>query len=177
MVSVLPLYAVAAENLTKPAALIRGPKPSLLGTLVPKGLNGTKNAQEGTTHHFLTGVKVGAVFVFGVELDYILKHKGRKLLYIAAAGQTSIVINTINGGGGFFLTRWGLGVGCRYNHVIRLYDENISVGIPGYSPEVVWYKEMGLNRNWYINLRAATIITKEDFWPDISFGIFLPLNR
>lgn len=135
----------------------------------------TKNPE--VIHRFLAGAKVGALFAFGLELNYMLKNSRRKILYLGAAAQTSIVLNAVNGGGGVFITNWGLGVGARYNHVFRLYDESISLGIPGYSPEVVWYKEMGPNRNWYINLRAATIITKEDFWPDISFGIFLPLNR
>jgi hypothetical protein len=128
-------------------------------------------------HHLLAGAKLGVVYVFGVELNYIWRHKERKITYLAASGQTSIVLNSINGGGGFFITGWGLGAGFRYHHLIRLYEEGDKVFLPGYAPEIVWYKEMGPQKNWYINMKAGIILNRDQKWPDISFGMFLPLSK
>jgi len=136
----------------------------------------TKNLKK-NHHHLLAGVKLGVVYAFGVEIDYIWRHMDRKMTYLSASGQTSIVLNSINGGGGIFLTRWGLGAGFRYHHLIRIYEEGDNVFLPGYSPEIVWYKEMGPQKNLYIHMKAGVILNRDQKWPDISFGIFLPLSK
>lgn len=128
-------------------------------------------------HHLLAGAKLGVVFAFGVELNYIWRHYDRKITYLAASAQTSIIINSINGGGGFFLTKWGLGAGFRYHYLIRLYEEGEKVFLQGYAPEIVWYKQMGPQKNWYMNLKAGVVLNRDQPWPDISFGIFLPLSK
>ncbi len=127
-------------------------------------------------HHVLAGAKVGLLFAFGLEINYILSNKRTNILYLAAAAQSSIIWNTVNAGGGFFLGNTGFGVGCRYNHVLWFELENSEKSSPGYEPEIVWYKKVGFNRNMYINLHGGAIITKSRVFPDVTIGFMLPLR-
>lgn len=128
-----------------------------------------------TNHNFYLGAKVGLVFVFGIELDYILQTKGINRMYLATAVQSSLIINSFNAGGGFFLGKTGVGLGCRYHHLLWFESEKDSKIQPGYGPEVIWNKTIGTR--YIVNLHAGGIITEGSFFPDISFGVFLPLNR
>lgn len=126
-------------------------------------------------HNFYLGGKLGLIYVFGIETNYILQTQGVNRLYLAGAVQTSFVVNSINAGGGFFLGKTGIGVGCRYHHLLWFESEKDSKIQPGYGPEVVWNKTIGTK--YIINLHAGGIITDGAFFPDISFGVFLPLNK
>lgn len=94
---------------------------------------------------------------------------------MAAAIQTSLVVNSANVGGGVFLGKTGIGIGCRYHHLLWFESESDSKIQPGYGPEVVWNRTIGTK--YIINLHAGGIITEGSFFPDISFGVFLPLNK
>ena len=128
-----------------------------------------------TKHNFYLGGKLGLIYVFGIETNYILQTNGMNRLYLAGAIQTSFVVNSINAGGGFFLGKTGVGIGCRYHHLLWFESEKDSKIQPGYGPEVVWNKTIGTK--YIINLHAGGIITDGAFFPDISFGVFLPLNK
>ena len=121
------------------------------------------------------GAKLGLVFVFGLELEYIFQTKNINRFYLAAAVQSSVIINSANAGGGFFLGRSGIGVGCRYHHLLWFENEKESTIQPGFGPEVVYNKTIGTK--YIINLHAGGIVTEGSFFPDISFGVFLPLNK
>ena len=126
-------------------------------------------------HNFYLGGKLGLIYLFGIETNYILQKKDINRIYLAAAIQTSLVVNSINGGGGFFLGKTGVGVGCRYHHLLWFESERDSKIQPGYGPELVWNRTIGTK--YIINLHAGGIITEGSFFPDISFGVFLPLNK
>ena len=126
-------------------------------------------------HNFYLGAKLGLVYIFGIELDYIIQSKDINRFYMAAAVQSSLIVNSINAGGGFFLGRTGVGLGCRYHHLLWFESEKDSKIQPGYGPEIVWNGRIGTK--YIINLHAGGIITKGSFFPDVSFGVFLPLNR
>jgi len=126
-------------------------------------------------HNFYLGGKLGLIYLFGIEMNYILQSHEINRVYVAAAIQTSLVVNSINAGGGLFLGKTGIGVGCRYHHLLWFESEKDSKIQPGYGPEVVWNRTIGTK--YIINLHAGGIITKGSFFPDISFGIFLPLNK
>lgn len=126
-------------------------------------------------HNFFLGGKLGLIYLFGIETNYILQTKGINRIYLAAAIQTSLVVNSANAGGGFFLGKTGIGLGCRYHHLLWFESEKDSKIQPGYGPEVVWNRTIGTK--YIINLHAGGIITEGSFFPDISFGVFLPLNK
>lgn len=126
-------------------------------------------------HNFFLGGKLGLIFVFGIEMDYIIQTHEINRVYFAAAIQSSLIINSANIGGGFFLGKTGVGLGCRYHHLLWFDIEKDSKIQPGYGPEVVWNKTIGTK--YIINLHAGGIITEGSFFPDISFGVFLPLNK
>ncbi len=129
------------------------------------------------THNLYAGAKVGAIFVVGLELNYILNSKNRQIMYLASSAQSTFVINTVNVGGGIFLGKTNLGVGCRYNRTFRIESEKHSKTGEGWAPEVVWYKAVGPNNKFLVNLHAGTIFTNDGIYPDITFGVFLPLTR
>lgn len=128
-----------------------------------------------TNHNFYLGAKVGLVYVFGLELEYIIQTNEINRFYLATAVQSSLIVNSFNAGGGFFLGKTGIGLGCRYHHLLWFENEKESKIQPGYGPEVIWNKTIGTK--YIINLHAGGIITEGSFFPDISFGIFLPLNK
>ena len=134
-----------------------------------------KQAVKKVNHNLFLGAKVGVVYVFGIELDYIIQTKGINRVYLATSVQSSVIINSLNIGGGFFLGKTGVGLGCRYHHLLWFESEKDSRVQPGYGPEVIWNKTIGTK--YIINLHAGGIITEGSFFPDISFGVFLPLNR
>jgi hypothetical protein len=125
-------------------------------------------------NNFYIGAKVGLVYVLGIEMNYILQTHEVNRLYLAAAIQSSFIVNSANAGGGFFLGNSGLGVGCRYHHLLWFESEKDSKIQPGYGPELVYNKTIGTK--YIINLHAGAIITEGSFFPDISFGVFIPLN-
>ena len=90
-------------------------------------------SQRRIQHHVLAGVKLGALFAFGLEMNYILSSKRTNILYLAASAQSSIIWNMVNVGGGFFVGNTGFGLGCRYNHLLwfELEDkeENVERGM------------------------------------------------
>lgn len=126
-------------------------------------------------HNFYLGAKVGLVFLIGLELEYILQTKNVNRFYLAASVQTSVIFNSANAGGGIFLGKTGLALGVRYHHLLWLESEKDSNVEPGYGPEVIWTKTVGTK--YIINLHAGGIIAKNTFFPDISFGLFIPLNK
>jgi hypothetical protein len=137
--------------------------------------NSDTNKQEKTVrNNFYVGAKVGLVYVLGIEINYILQTHEVNRLYLAAAIQSSFIVNSANAGGGFFLGKSGLGVGCRYHHLLWFESEKDSKIQPGYGPELVYNKTIGTK--YIINLHAGGIITEGSFFPDISFGVFIPLN-
>ena len=137
--------------------------------------NNEKQSIKKVNHNFFLGGKLGVVFIFGIELDYIIQTKGINRVYLATSVQSSLIINSANIGGGFFLGKTGVGLGCRYHHLLWFESEKDSRIQPGYGPEVIWNKTIGTK--YIINLHAGGIITEGSFFPDISFGVFLPLNR
>lgn len=137
--------------------------------------NSETSKQEKTVrNNFYVGAKVGLVYVLGIEMNYILQTHEVNRLYLAAAIQSSFIVNSANAGGGFFLGKSGLGVGCRYHHLLWFESEKDSKIQPGYGPELVYNKTIGTK--YIINLHAGGIITEGSFFPDISFGVFIPLN-
>jgi len=128
-----------------------------------------------TNHNFYLGAKVGLVYIFGIELNYIIQSREINRIYLATAIQSSVVVNSFNAGGGFFLGKTRIGLGCRYHHLLWFESEKESKIQPGYGPEVIWNKTIGTK--YIVNLHAGGIITKGSFFPDISFGVFLPLNK
>lgn len=126
-------------------------------------------------NNFYLGAKVGLVYLFGVELEYIYKTNDINRFYLAAAIQSSVIINSANAGGGFFLGKTGLGLGCRYHHLLWFESEKDSKIQPGYGPEVVYNKTIGTK--YIVNLHAGCVISEGYLFPDISFGVFLPLNK
>ncbi len=145
------------------------------GNIVKSSNNQEDGNLKKTKHNFYLGAKVGLVYVLGIELDYIVQTDDINRFYLAAAVQSSVVVNSINAGGGFFLGKTGIGLGCRYHHLLWFESEKDSKIQPGYGPEVIWNKTIGTK--YIINLHAGGIITKGAFFPDISFGLFLPLNK
>jgi hypothetical protein len=134
-----------------------------------------ENANEkNTEHNFYVGAKVGFAYVLGVELNYILKTREVNRLYLAAAIQSSFVVNSANAGGGFFIGKSGIGFGCRYHHLLWFESEPKTKIQPGYGPEIVYSKTIGTK--YIINLHGGAIITEGIVFPDISFGVFIPLN-
>jgi hypothetical protein len=125
-------------------------------------------------NNFYVGAKVGLVFLLGLEMNYIMQTHGTNRFYLAVAAQSSLIINSANAGGGIFLGKTGIGVGCRYHHLLWFESEKESKIQPGYGPEIIYNKTIGTK--YIINLHAGGIVTKGSFFPDISFGIFLPLN-
>ena len=126
-------------------------------------------------HNFYLGAKVGLIYLIGIELDYIIQTNEINRIYFATSIQTSLIVNSFNAGGGFFLGKSGVGLGCRYHHLLWFESEAESKIQPGYGPEVVYNKTIGTK--YIINLHAGGIITEGSFFPDVSFGVFLPLNR
>ncbi len=126
------------------------------------------------SHDFYFGAKVGVIYLVGLELNYILETHEVNRFYLALAVQTSLVVNSANAGGGIFLGKTGLGLGCRYHHLLWFDAEPEHKIQPGYGPEIIYNKTIGTR--YIINLHAGGIITKGSFFPDISFGVFLPLN-
>ncbi len=139
------------------------------------GIEQDKPTDKKINHNFYLGAKLGVVFLIGVELEYILQTKEVNRFYLAASVQSSVIFNSANAGGGIFLGKTGLAVGCRYHHLLWLESEKESNIEPGYGPEVIWTKTVGTK--YVINLHAGGIITKNTFFPDISFGLFIPLNK
>ena len=137
-------------------------------------VNKEKDTEAKSNHNFYLGAKVGLVYILGVETNYIFQTQDINRFYMAAAIQTSFIVNSVNAGGGVFLGRSGIGLGCRYHHLLWFESESDSKIQPGYGPEIVYNKTIGTK--YIINLHAGGIITKGSFFPDISFGVFLPLN-
>ena len=135
---------------------------------------GAQEKSKNANHQFYLGAKVGIAYILGIETNYILQTKYVNRLYLAAAVQSSFIINSVNAGGGIFLGRSGIGIGCRYHHLLWFESEKDSKIQPGYGPELVYNKTIGTK--YIINLHAGGIITEGSFFPDISFGVFLPLN-
>ncbi len=131
-------------------------------------------AHPGSGSHWFAGAKVGLIYLFGVELQYNLTTKGVSRMYMAAAVQTSVVVNSANIGGGVFLGKTGLGLGCRYHHLLWFEGEADSKIQPGYGPEIIWNKKIGAKN--LVNLHAGGIVTEGAFFPDISFGLMIPLK-
>lgn len=127
-----------------------------------------------TNHNFYLGAKLGLVYVFGIEMEYIIQTNEINRMYLATSVQSSLIVNSFNAGGGFFLGKTGIGLGCRYHHLLWFESEKESKIQPGYGPEVIWNKTIGTK--YIVNLHAGGIITEGSFFPDISFGVFLPLN-
>ena len=73
-----------------------------------------------------------------------------------------------------FLGKTGIGLGCRYHHLLWFESEKESKIQPGYGPEIVYNKTIGTK--YIINLHAGGIVTKGSVFPDVTFGIFIPLN-
>ena len=148
-------------------------------SLEDSDINSSKSQEDAeikrTNHNFYLGAKVGLVYVIGIELEYIIQSNEINRIYLATSVQTSLIVNSINAGGGFFLGKTGVGLGCRYHHLLWFESENDSKIQPGYGPEVIWNKTIGTQ--YVINLHAGGIITKGSFFPDLSFGVFLPLNK
>jgi len=134
-----------------------------------------ENSISSVKHNFYLGGKLGLIYVFGIEMNYIIQTHKINRVYFAAAIQSSIVINSANVGGGVFLGKSGIGLGCRYHHLLWFESEKESKIQPGYGPEIVWNRTIGTK--YIINLHAGGIITEGSFFPDISFGVFLPLNK
>ncbi len=128
----------------------------------------------GNNRYYL-GAKLGVIYVFGIEFQYIYQTKDVKRFYLASSVQTSLIVNSFNAGGGVFIGKSNVGIGCRYHHLLWFESEKDSKIQPGYGPEMVWSKTIGTK--YIVNLHAGGIITKGSFFPDISFGVFLPLNR
>ena len=137
-------------------------------------LNETAFSTSKSQHNFYLGAKVGLVYILGIETSYIYQTQNVSRIYFAAAIQSSFIVNSANIGGGVFLGRTGVGLGCRYHHLLWFESEKDSKIQPGYGPEVVYNKTIGTK--YIINLHAGGIITEGSFFPDISFGVFLPLN-
>ena len=131
-------------------------------------------AKKHTQHKLYAGAKLGLVYILGLEMNYILETKEINRLYLAVAIQSSVVVNSANAGGGVFLGRTGIGVGCRYHHLLWFEDEGQSKIRPGYGPELVYNKTIGTK--YIINLHAGCVISKGSYFPDVSFGVFLPLH-
>jgi len=131
-------------------------------------------AHPGSGSHWFAGAKVGLIYLFGLELQYNLATKGVNRMYLAAAVQSSVVVNSANIGGGIFLGKTSLGLGCRYHQLLWFKGEAESQIQPGYGPEIIWNKKIG-EKN-LINLHAGGIITEGAFFPDISFGLMIPLK-
>jgi len=132
-------------------------------------------SEQKVNHNFYLGGKLGLIYIFGIEMNYIIQSRDINRMYLAAAVQTSLVVNSVNAGGGVFLGKKGIGIGCRYHHLLWFESEKDSKIQPGYGPEVVWNKTIGTK--YIINLHAGAIVTKGTVFPDISFGVFLPLNK
>jgi hypothetical protein len=131
----------------------------------------------GIRHRFLAGARIGAVFAFGLEFNYIYKPHNTEIFYLAAAAETSIVLNSVNAGGGIFLGNSGIGLGCRYNYMLWFELEDSERNSPGVAPEIVYYRRLGFRSNIYLNLHAGAVFTRDErVFPDISFGLFLPLQ-
>ena len=127
------------------------------------------------SNNFYLGAKVGVIFLLGVELDYVFKTKDISRFYMAVAVQSSVIINSANAGGGVFLGNSGLGLGCRYHHLLWFESEKESTIQPGVGPEVIYNKSIGTK--YILNLHAGAIITEGYVFPEISFGVFMPLNK
>ncbi|NJN28401.1 MAG: hypothetical protein HC819_21730 [Cyclobacteriaceae bacterium] len=126
-------------------------------------------------HNLYFGAKVGLIYFFGLELDYIFKTRDVSRFYLAAAAQSSLIITSANAGGGVFLGRTGIGVGCRYHHLFWFESEDESRIQPGYGPEIIYNKTIG--SKYIFNLHAGGVITEGYFFPDVTFGVFLPLYK
>ena len=128
-----------------------------------------------TQHNFYAGAKLGLIYLLGLEMNYILQTKDVNRLYLAAAIQSSLIVNSANIGGGVFLGKTGVGIGCRYHHLLWFESEKDSKIQPGVGPEVVYTFNAGTK--YIMNLHAGGILTEGSFFPDISFGVFIPLNQ
>jgi len=131
-------------------------------------------AHPGSGSHWFAGAKVGLIYLFGLELQYNLTTKGVSRMYLAAAVQSSVVVNSANIGGGVFLGNTGLGIGCRFHQLLWFESEKESNIQPGYGPEIIWNKKIGAKN--LVNLHAGGIITEGAFFPDISFGVLIPIK-
>lgn len=141
------------------------------------GMNGKdmQSAVEKTSKsHWYAGARLGAAFIFGLEMQYNYVSRDVPRIYLAAAAQSSLILNTINGGGGVFLGQTGLGVGCRYHHLLWFENEKDTQIQPGYGPEIIWNKNIGTK--YLVNLHAGCVISDGSYFPDITFGLLLPLN-
>lgn len=134
----------------------------------------SQKTHPGSGSHWFAGAKVGIVYLFGLELQYNLTTKGVSRMYLAAAVQSSVVVNSANAGGGVFMGKTGLGLGCRYHHLLWFESEADSHIQPGYGPEIIWNKKIGAKN--LINLHAGGVVTDGAFFPDISFGLMIPLK-
>lgn len=131
-------------------------------------------AHPGSGSHWFAGAKVGLIYLFGLELQYNLTTRGVNRMYMAAAVQSSVVVNSANIGGGVFLGKTGIGLGCRYHHLLWFENKAESKFQPGYGPEIIWNKKIGAKNQ--INLHAGGIVTEGAFFPDITFGLMIPLK-
>ena len=125
---------------------------------------------------FYAGAKVGALFLFGVEINCIIRNKDHKIGYLAAAAQTSLLLSSLNAGGGIIFGKTGIGIGCRYHHLLWFEKEGNEQIQPAVGPEIVWKNAMGSSQRIMVNLQAGMAISKTSLFPDISIGLFLPLR-
>jgi hypothetical protein len=125
---------------------------------------------------FYAGVKVGALFAFGVEMNCIFRHGEVKVAYLAAAAQTSLLLNTLNAGGGVIFGRTGIGLGCRYHHLLWFEKEGNERVQPAVGPEIVWKKGLGSSGRIMANLHAGMVFSKTSLFPDVTIGLMLPLR-
>jgi hypothetical protein len=139
-----------------------------------KGIDYQNGVEKTSKSHWYAGARLGAAFIFGLEMQYNYVSRDVPRIYLAAAAQSSLILNTINGGGGVFLGQTGLGVGCRYHHLLWFENEKDTQIQPGYGPEIIWNKNIGTK--YLVNLHAGCVISDGSYFPDITFGLLLPLN-
>ncbi|MGF1638259.1 MAG: hypothetical protein ACFCUU_14360 [Cyclobacteriaceae bacterium] len=120
------------------------------------------------------GTRLGGVFVAGMNLMYMHVRNNRPTFYFEGAAQTTLLINSLNGAAGIFITD-KLSVTMRYHWIYRNVFESEYNG-HAWAPELSWFKPIGMSRKKMINLRAGVVI-EEVLYPDISFGIIFPLNN
>jgi hypothetical protein len=125
---------------------------------------------------FYAGVKVGALFAFGVEMNCIFRHGEVKVAYLAAAAQTSLLLNSLNAGGGVIFGHTGIGLGCRYHHLLWFEKEGNERVQPAVGPEIVWKKGLGSSGRIMANLHAGMVFSKTSLFPDVTIGLMLPLR-
>ncbi|MCC5929416.1 MAG: hypothetical protein JJU28_09245 [Cyclobacteriaceae bacterium] len=133
----------------------------------------TKIVPSGKSTLYL-GSRLGGVFVAGVNLTYIYFYNNRPVLFLEGALQTTLIINSVNGAAGIYLGQ-NVSAGVRYHRIYRYIFEDEYNGF-AWAPELAWTKFMGVHRRKSVQLRAGLVIERA-IYPDISFGINIPIHR